>query len=524
MPKKQTNLTKRLLVFVLAALMVFAAAAPIVFAAGSASVTSATVTEGSNVTVTVTFNGGGTNVGAVDAYVRYDSSILQFVSGDSSSGGSGSVHIVGFTSSSTQKSLSYKLKFKALKAGSTNVNASSNEFLSYDGEEIGTASGSGKVTVKAKVTVTPTAKPTAKPTTKPTKKPTVTATPEPKDIDTAIKVKADGKTLYLWRSLKNVTLPLPDGYSAQSYEYKGEKIQGGLGTSGLVFLYLTDSKGENGAYYLYDQQEDSFFPFMSLEHSVTANYIFLPIPKDLVIPEGYEETELKLREDLTVPAWVKQAEDPDPQVEVTPDPAATPGDSSDEGAAANEATPINAASIAQAPEFYLVYAMNAKGEAGFYQYDTLEKTMQRYAGAVEDIVVKEPEPTPTPVPETFVEKIMGDNILMILFFGLAGLCLIFLIVIIVLAIKGRKNKGPKAPKEKKKKKELEEVDWLSDEADAIRDAQPEEAAPAESIEETVREAAPAEAAKPTVEPVVEAPKAEAEEAPAESPFPKRRNR
>ena len=102
------------------------------------------------------------------------------------------------------------------------------------------------------------------------------------------------------------------------------------------------------------------------------------------MPAGYEETTLVVSESLSVPAWamVKQS------ASVTTSPAASPEASAspDASAAPSDAT----------PEFYLIYAMNAKGETGFYQYDAVEKTIQRYAGEVAEI---SPAPTPTPEPE-----------------------------------------------------------------------------------------------------------------------------
>ena len=103
-------------IFMLALVMMFSLALPTALAA-SGSVSSATVTEGNNVNVTVTFSGGGTSVGTVDAYVSYDSSVLQFVSGTNASGGGGSVHLVAVASNDSQSSFSFTLTFKALKAG-----------------------------------------------------------------------------------------------------------------------------------------------------------------------------------------------------------------------------------------------------------------------------------------------------------------------------------------------------------------------------------------------------------------------
>ena len=104
---------------------------------------------------------------------------------------------------------------------------------------------------------------------------------------------------------------------------------------------------------------------MQLSVSASGSYIILPLPDTLAVPAGYEETTLVVSESLSVPAWamVKQS------ASVTASPAASP-----EASASPDAS---AAPSAATPEFYLIYAMNAKGETGFYQYDAVEKTTQR---------------------------------------------------------------------------------------------------------------------------------------------------
>lgn len=87
-------------------------------ASTSISFSSSSVTVGSTVTVTATFSGGDQTLGAVDAYLTYDPGVLQFVSGNSASGGAGSVSIVGFGDGSA-KTLSYAITFKAIGAGSS---------------------------------------------------------------------------------------------------------------------------------------------------------------------------------------------------------------------------------------------------------------------------------------------------------------------------------------------------------------------------------------------------------------------
>ena len=72
-----------------------------VYAASGASIafSSNTVKIGDSVTVTVSFSGGGTAMGTVEAEVTYDTSVLTFVSGDNANEyASGKISLVGFCS------------------------------------------------------------------------------------------------------------------------------------------------------------------------------------------------------------------------------------------------------------------------------------------------------------------------------------------------------------------------------------------------------------------------------------------
>lgn len=70
-------------------------------------------------------------------------------------------------------------------------------------------------------------------------------------------------------------------------------------------------------------------------------YRICPIPNEDLIPEGYKKTAIMVN-DITIEAY-------------------TPGDDLDS-------------------DFLLIYAENDAGDKGFYQYDRIEKTMQRYTG------------------------------------------------------------------------------------------------------------------------------------------------
>ncbi len=168
------------------------------------------------------------------------------------------------------------------------------------------------------------------------------------------------------------------------------KIQAAVGENqNITLVYLTDEKGENGSFYILDN--DNLYPYITL--NTTSSYTILQLNDPAKLPEGYKETKLKMG-NQTVQAWLLES--------------------------------------GEHPDFYLLYVMNDKGERGFYLYDQAEKTMQRYTNRT---VVKEREPM------TLIEKLTNDTKLLALVGTLGALSLILLIILIVLYLRFRQYFG-----------------------------------------------------------------------------------
>ena len=100
---------------------------------------------GDTVIFTVTINGGEAMY-ATEADFTYDPAVLKFNSGDSSSGGNGSVHIVGTPGGNTKQS--YSLYFTALAEGSCTVSMTNVKYVGNDEVSVNGASVPG-ISVKA---------------------------------------------------------------------------------------------------------------------------------------------------------------------------------------------------------------------------------------------------------------------------------------------------------------------------------------------------------------------------------------
>ena len=150
---------------------------------------------------------------------------------------------------------------------------------------------------------------------------------------------------------------IPEGFSRADVEYKGAQHKGLIFDQGhLGMYYLVNDAGE-GKFFVYDADRDGFYPYIRLtfgEHFI----ILMSVPNGAIPPESYEQTTLALSEGVTVSAYQY---------------------------AGGEATEIVKTETADGQEsvstgqsdFYVFYAMDDTGVAGWYQYDTTQGTYQR---------------------------------------------------------------------------------------------------------------------------------------------------
>lgn len=367
----------------------------VAFAAGSVSVSfnKSSVSVGDTVTATLTFSGGSVYIGGVDALVSYDSALLQYTgaSGDGTANiASGKGKVLLETTSTSKTSLRIMLTFKAIAVGTAAVSITGSDVVDWDGITVCNATTSKSVTVKEKSAPTSSSTPTESDTT----------TPEPSGVTTAIEVLMGGVNKYLWTDLKGVTLP--EGFAAAEASYGTSKLKAGKNeANGLIIYYITDSEGNNGSFYLYNKDSQLFYLYATVASS-PLRYVILEPGEDVKIPEGYTET-TQVVGDFQVKAWMSERD---------------------------------------SASFFLVYAMNEDGVAGFYSYDRTEKTIQKYS---EPLLASEPaEPSETssetapviaPPAETgeaksLFDRIVEDDGILALLAGLVGVVIILSVILL----------------------------------------------------------------------------------------------
>lgn len=192
---------------------------------------------------------------------------------------------------------------------------------------------------------------------------------------------------------------IPGGFTKGETQYEGTTCEVVTQeASGISAFYLTPVNEADGEadFFLYDSEEGSFSPFEEVDLSQDRYIVLLQDDGSVDLPGSYQETTLTLN-GKEFPAWQNT-------------------DNAD---------------------YYVVYALNADGEKGLYQYDTVDKTYQRFtenAGSADDGDSKKGSSA-----GGLWGKILDfiQNFLDIIVIIAAAVFLILLIVLIVTAVKLR---------------------------------------------------------------------------------------
>lgn len=150
---------------------------------------------------------------------------------------------------------------------------------------------------------------------------------------------------------------IPEGFSTADFEYKGTAYQGIMFDKGYLGMYYLVNEAGEGNFFIYDANRDSFYPYVRLnsgEHYI----ILMTVPNGVIPPENYKEEPLVLENGVSVPAY-QYAGDEDTEIVKSEngDGELVSGGQSD---------------------FYIFYGMDATGVTCWYQYDSLQKTYQRF--------------------------------------------------------------------------------------------------------------------------------------------------
>lgn len=337
--------------------------------------TDPSTTVGAEVEVTAKFT-APVLMDSLEATLTYDSSKLRFVSGDSATGGDGTVTISGNGGSATEAS--FTLTFQALAEGTTNIQVSQSSGTDATGVALDITNGSSAVTIGPGDPSLITEEDGASST---------------ESSGNGPQVEVNGVQYTITGGFSEALIPT--GFTKGETQYEGTSCEVVTQEAGgQTAFYLTAADSGESDFFLYDSENGTFSPFEQVELSQDRYIVLLQDDGSVSLPSAYQETTLTLN-GKEFPAWQNT-------------------DNAD---------------------YYVVYALNADGQKGLYQYDTVDGTYQRY---VENTAASSEEESGSSAGGLW-GRILDfiSNFLDIIVIIAAVVFLILLIVLIVTAVKLR---------------------------------------------------------------------------------------
>lgn len=469
-----TKQLKRIVTLVLAIIMIAAAAFTSFAASAKISFSDPSANVGEEFEMKVKITGDADLSASSKVTLNYDPAYLEFVSGDYTEGGAGTLVLRGATEQNGAEYV-YVLKFKALSAGSTTVGIKDSEIydssensmdISHAGSSTVTIAGETGSSVNANLSglkispgvLTPAFTPEVTDYTAVVGEDCVKVAVSAPTADSNAKVVISGNSeLQMGENTIECKVTAQDGSTTKTYTIVVTKKEGNVDygdaegilhaeVNGLDFevaaafdesLLPEDFtrttytyKGQevqaatnaNGLLLMYLIGNDGSGDFYIYDEStdtwspyarinvVEKSITIIPLPDDVEVPEGFAETTLELN-GKKVRGWVWATD--------------------------------------EEQKYCIVYGMNQDGDRDFYRYDMKEKTIQRYFAdpAVQQTV---DESELVELRAEYQDLQDAYNIRTYLLLGLAVIAGILLIALILVLIFNRGNGGD-APKGKPKK-------------------------------------------------------------------------
>lgn len=330
---------------------------------------------GEEIAMTMRIDGGGQPIGDVTATLTYDPAMLEFVSGTNIEGGEGTLTLTA-SGTGAETEMVFNMLFRGLAEGESKVQVTDSTAYLFSDETLNLAAGEATVTVGAGGTG---------------------GSSEPTERVTGQEsIEIDGQYYAIYENFTDALIPA--GFTRTTAQYAGTEhsaIQQDASGKVIFFLVAGDS---DPIMAVYNESDSTFIRAERVDVSESFYILVLASGDGSTLPEEFYETTLSLH-DVNFPAWQNM----------------------------------------ESMDFYLIYALSSGGTEGFYQYDSVDSTYQRFVASSQSAPTEEPEEKTDDSILGKIEGLISDN-LIIVAAAAAAVLLILFIIIIVLAVKlGRRN-------------------------------------------------------------------------------------
>ena len=466
------------------------------FAAFSANVSFSdpTANVGDEVSVSMKIRASGGNLGTAKIMLNYDPAYLEFTGGDFAEGGAGTVKVTG-DSSLGKDEWAYKLKFRALSAGTTTITMDDSWEIYDDRQNMATLDhkGSSAVTIKGEAgssinanlsslkispgVLEPDFSPelTEYSTTvgNDCTKLTVSAATADSNAKVIISGNAD---LQLGENMVTCQVTAQDGTTTKDYTIAVNKVDGPVDYGEASGILQANVNGES--YEVASSFDETMLPegFAAQTINYQGQEVLAGVNDrtGLVIMYliGSAGSGDFFVYDAATDQWSPFAQITTAEKSITVVPIGS--DVTVPEGFAETTLELNGKKVHGwiwsgdlNQEYCMVYGMNADGDRNFYRYDMKEKTIQRFFSnpAAADTVNEQEY---IDAANKYNELIKDYNLRGYIVLALGIIAGILLVALIIVLITSRGNGGDNQPKKKKSKKQYENEEELKAQARAQR--------------------------------------------------------
>lgn len=339
-------------------------------ASGRIFFTDLTVAAGDEFTIEVKVVTYDDSIDTIHIDLKYDSTKIEYLSGESSTKGDNQIIIEATASSKTNI---YKLNFRALKNCDTSITVNSSTIQTSSGTEFTIQEGNSAIAIVGGTEVE------------------ASTTTDSEFDESGIEVA--GLSYVLSEDYIDSEIPL--NYTKTSMQIRGQAIQVVLGdTSDIVLVYLellgqtvVESEvgyTEKGRFFRYDEDTDKFAPYVQITVSDSTYIVFLTEDYEVELPEEYIPTTMTA-DGFDFIVW--------------------------------QDTELDG--------YYIIYAINSNGEKGLYRYDVKDQSYQRFELPEEPV---NPNEMPNETLQQLVDLI-AENLLIMLLINVLFMFLLLVLVV-----------------------------------------------------------------------------------------------
>lgn len=230
---------------------------------------------------------------------------------------------------------------------------------------------------------------------------------------------------------------VPTDFESSTVVVKGQQMQALSFTRGDLKLIYLNNTNNAGSFYVYDEVQEIIYPFIKIEAERSYVMVLLPNEEMEPVPEGFETCTFSMEGKGLVNAYQFKgvgADVENEESEVSPEDAEV----------WNLFVPeIYQAAQPQATEFYLLYCMNDAGEKGWYMYDAVEGTVQRYLASAFSVQTSGDTAVEEEGQEAYAQlekELKTAKTTQYIIIGIAAaIVVILIIIIVVLVIRNRSD-------------------------------------------------------------------------------------